>query len=358
MRHKHVLFMSLQKYSMKFSFLLFILLLPIVQYGQEEQKNYEIYHKYINEAEIAFFKENNFGEAIDNYKKAFEEFDFVFVKDVVNAIQISEFCNLESEEFLLKGFENGLKLDHLKKIELLKLKVIEWELNADILSSYQTLREKYVNKINYKLLLELYDRSMKDQVSKNLKQTEYDRYKKDDVFWIRKKIREVGFPGQKIVGIGDENIFSNIDKPNFDFNERKKSFNNIDYFSIDEKLLSMKLPIIILIHNQCAYNELVDSFKDLVRKGEIHPREVGLLHDNVSRNINSRSYRCSKKPKLKECFYLNLFANYGQLTPELRVKINSNRSKWQITSIELDELKKKYESDFGFQLFWGFWSSQ
>ena len=100
---------------MKFNLLLSILCFLGHFQAISQKPNYEIYHGYINKAEELFFVEGKPDSSLYYYKKAFTEFDFVFAKDPLNAAQIAYFSQQPFEEYLVKGFENGLKLSHSQK---------------------------------------------------------------------------------------------------------------------------------------------------------------------------------------------------------------------------------------------------
>jgi len=90
-----------------------------IQLGVKCQNiNYFDYHDYINKAEHHYFIDNNVDSSLYYYKKAFSEFNYVFVKDPLIAAQIAFHNNKPFEEYLIRGFEVGLKIEHLAEIEV------------------------------------------------------------------------------------------------------------------------------------------------------------------------------------------------------------------------------------------------
>lgn len=320
-----------------------------------QNPDYEIYHHYINTAEELFFVENKTDSSLYYYKKAFSEFDFVFAKDPLNAAQIAYFSHQPFEEYLIKGFENGLKLNHLASIELFKPIYNDLLNDKSLQHNFSVCRSKYINRLDLNYLSYVYEKAIKDQLDR--KKENYNDIKLEnlDEWFIRIQLK--GFPADKIVGIDDKSIFRETGNPDKDIDQLKIRYSNaLTYFTADDEIVSSKFIMIMLIHNQCAYNELMNLFKALVRKGEIHPREVGLLYDNQFRtSINSENYRCIVPRPTDGVFNLNMFCQYNELgcNSEQSDKI---RNKWFIVPLSVDNAKKEYEQKYGFRLFYGFWN--
>lgn len=338
--------------------------LPIALISQTMQKqginqnytnNYWFYHDYINKAECFYFIDNDVDNSLYYYDKTFSSFNFIFVKDAVNALQIASFNDKPNEKYLIKGFENGLKLEHLKDIPVLKNVYTQLCNDTSILKKYAEARSKYLSTVDFDYLSLMYKKAIEDQINKHL--SNYDQIKKEEInYWI-KVIPIKGFPSSKLIGIEDANIFGEIGKPENDLDNYKLKFDeNLSYFTVDNNILSSQFIIYILIHNQCAFAELEHLFKDLIKKGEIHPREVGLLYDNMFRlNVNSNVYRCDlNKYKGKGMFYLNRFCEYDNYLDW--EKTDALRKEWGIVSLTVDKNKKYYEKEHGFKLFFGFWN--
>ena len=118
------------------------------------------------------------------------------------------------------------------------------------------------------------------------------------------------------------------------------------YFKSEDHTLSQQMINLIMYHNFCSYSKLKDVWLKEIKKGNIHPRDVALFHDNMY-----RSYECSK-PKIP--FMNNIFAPYTKEQKKMIKKINEQRAKLFITTLEIDALKKEYEERYGFKFLWGF----
>jgi hypothetical protein len=337
----------------------FLLLTFICSLGQfsalPQTPNYEIYHSYINKAEELFFIDNKADSSLYFYRKAFSEFDFAFVKDPLNAAQIAYFCNQPFEEYLIKGFENGLKVSHLSSIKLFNTIYDDLSNNKSLQDNYKISREKYIKKLDYNYLSYLYEKAINDQIDK--KKDNYDAIKfKNLEDWLT-RIRLKGFPSAKIIGIDDENIFRETGKPEKDIDQLKIKYSNtLNHLTTDDEILSSSFIMIILVHNQCSFQELKNIFGELVKKGEIHPREVGLLYDNQFRtSINKPNYRCQVPRPVDGLFYLNMFCQYNKLDCS-KQQSDMIRKKWFVVSLTVDEAKKEYEQKYGFRLSYGFWN--
>ncbi len=326
------------------------------QFSATSQKpNYEIYHNYINTAEELFFVENKPDSSLYYYKKAFSEFDFVFAKDPLNAVQIAYFSHQPFEEYLIKGFENGLKLSHLASIKLFNPIYNDLLNDKSLQHKYTECRSKYIKRLDLKYLSYVYEKAIKDQLDKK-KENYKDIKLKNLEEWLT-RIQLKGFPADKIVGLDDKSIFLETGNPEKDIDQLKIKYSNtLTYFTADDEIVSSKFIMIMLVHNQCAYVELQNLFKELVQKGEIHPREVGLLYDNQFRtSINSVNYRCKVPKPTDGVFNLNMFCQYNELGCS-REQSDSIRGKWFIVPLSVDKAKKEYELKYGFRLFYGFWN--
>lgn len=328
-------------------FYLLIYLISLTLYSQEN-KDYSKYHEYINKGEAFFFKENNIDSCFYYYDKAFHEFEFVFVKDIINVAQIAYFSKKEYKKYIIKGFDFGLKLDHFRHIRLFEPDLKKLLNDKNLIQEYKKRKEKYLEKLDLEYLNTIYNFAFQDQVDKWNPDSKVYEKKRDKTFEkIEKLIREKGFPGDKLLGIQDSTVFKDSKTNYKDVYERTKK-NNLNYFKSDDKLLSQKMIYLVVIHNFCGYKKLQDIWLKEIKKGNIHPCDVALFHDNMY-----RSYECSK-PKIP--FMNNIFAPYTKEQKKMNEKINELRARFYITTLENDALKKEYEEKYGFKLFWGFWN--
>jgi len=314
------------------------------------------YHELINQAERYYFLNSNVDSSLAYYDKAFEQYSFIFLKDLVNAAQICVYeRKLKFREYLLKGFKFGLQIKHLNHFPLLKTLTDDLFSDTSFMERAILNRKIYLKNINYEYLLKVYDLGIDDQIKKSQPDEVYAIEKRRNIQKIKGWINKYGFPSSKLIGIDDKDIFKNIGKPNFDIDNRKYKFSSkIDYYTTEDKSLSNTISMILLIHNQCTFLEFKEILYTAMLNGEIHPREIGCLYDNMYRDVNSIFYICKYPDVQNGLFYLNLFCDYKKFSID-KEKVNNLRSQWNIVEVEVDEKKKQFEEKYGFKLFYGFW---
>lgn len=333
---------------MRCLFLLFFISSSL--FSQEFKSDYFDYHNQINKAENFYFIEKNVDSALFYYNKTFKEFDFIFVRDILTSIQIAIFENKPFDQYIFLGFSNGLKIEHLKSIPLVEKYYFKNKTNKKVIDLFKTNRDKYLKRINVDYLDFIYNLSINDQIDKHKEWKIYKEKIKYSITLIEKKIIQYGFPGEKLLGISDSTIFKDLNSNKLDFYARVKKmdrFNKvIGYFNLDEAEMCLKLPYLIFVHQFDSYSRYSDYWVTEIKKGNVHPRVVGMLHDNT--------YRCSScsTKKLKGYFGNNIFTNYHDSLWDVE-KINKNRKSLYINSLEVDLMKKEYETKHNFIFSYG-----
>lgn len=344
---------------MKKYYLFIVLFITIFKVNcQNIDTTYLHYHDLINKAEKFYFMQNNTDSAFACYDRAFKEYDYVFLKDLLNATQISIFENKKHyKKYLLRGFKYGLKVNHFNNFPLFTPIVNNLLNDEDFMKKSASNRKKYIKNINYKYLLKIYDLGIKDQIEKSKSDKLYSETKKNNLKDIRYYTSIFGFPSAKIIGIDDKNIFEEIGFPEFDIDNRKQKFSyKLNHrYSAENNSFSNTIITILLIHNECAFIKLKEQLYSAMLKGEIHPREIGLLYDNMYRHVNSKHYKCNVPNIQNGVFLLNLFCDYSKYNIDTN-QVNKLRLKWKIVEIEVDQKKKELEKKYGFRLFYGFWN--
>jgi hypothetical protein len=318
--------------------------------------NYYDYHDYINKAEQHYFIDNNVDSSLYYYQKAFAEFDYVFVKDPLIAAQVAFYNNKPFEEYLFKGFKVGLRIEHLSEIKLFEPIYDKLNLNETLQAEYRKRRKLYLESIDFSYRLQMSKMFIADQKDKH--KNDYERIKFDKMGELLKLINSKGFPGAKIIGIDDNKMFSEIGKPEFEadsiFKKYGKDLKHLPYLSLDEETLSTKFIMVILFHNKCSYSELEKSIDNLIARGEVHPREIGIIYDNMFINNRNVKFQCKRPDQDSVVLRLNPFGNYAPVN-NIQEKVDSLRKSWHIVPLSVDMAKKYYEKEFGFKLSFGFW---
>ena len=179
-----------------------------------QNKDYISYHKNINKAEVLFFMERKTDSALFYYEKVFKDYDFIFVKDLVNAAQIAVYSKKPYRKYIEQGFEQGLKLSHLDKFKLFDSILPILNKDKNLLKIYNIKRKEYIKKIDFKYLDWIYKMAIKDQQNKHEK-VKINMAKYNDVLLpftdrLMDSIVKKGFPGDRLLGIGDSKIFKEI----------------------------------------------------------------------------------------------------------------------------------------------------
>lgn len=323
------------------------LLIFTFQFLFSQEKDYTIYHQLINKAEYSFFVKNDVDSSLYYYDSAFKTFDFLFVKDPINAAQIAKFSKKAHLKYLLKATEFGFKSTHLKNYPLL----MDEDFNFSDKNEYEKNRKKYLDKINFNFLAYLNDLSIEDQKSKSFKN--YDSIVFTTTNQLFDSIKKYGFPGEKYLGISDSTIFAEINKPELDLKNLVKNEKNLWYMIPNEGILAQENPIILLVHNACSFKLYENLLLEEIKRGNIHPRDVALIHDNFYRFINYFPSYCDTS--FDHIYYLNnLYVEYpNNLNLE---EVDRNRIKLNIVPMIVDEKKKEFEERYKFKLFSGFWN--
>ena len=320
---------------------------------KSQNPNYYEYHDLINKAEVLYFIENDIDSSLYYYRKAFTDFDYVFAKDPLIASQIAFYNNKPFEEFLIKGFEVGLKIEHLSGIELFNPIYSQLKANKSLMTEYESRRHSYISSIDFSYRLLMSKEFIADQ--KDKRKSNYAQIKFAKMSKILRLIHANGFPGAKVIGIDDNAMFSEIGKPEFDADSVFKKYGKeLKYLQLDEDILSAKFIMVILFHNVCSFRELESIVDELIAKGEVHPREIGFLYDHMITSGRNVKFYCKRPDYDAGAFKLNPYWNYLNINcPE--AKVDSLRKSWHIVPLAVDEAKKYYESEFGFKLTFGFW---
>ena len=341
---------------MKYLLLVFSIIVSSFGFSQEKNEDYSVYHKNINKAEVLFFNQKQVDKALLGYQKVFSDFDFIFLKDLINASQIAKFSNKPYIGYLKKGFQFGFKPEMLKNYPLFKDVSDSLLLDKNFKESYKKGRVKYLSTIDFEYLSWIYDVVILDQINKS--KPKYDVFLAERLSKFRSKIKEKGFPSDRLIGIDDSLIFKEIGFPKKDLSVKARNKEELYYkLQTDDGNLASSKVLLPFIHHRCSFAKLETVFIKEINKGNIHPRDVGLLYDNAYRFNKDNSYpQYCKSVRQKGYFRLNMFLGYPKEFKSNIISTNALRKKFNIVSLETDVIKKEYEEEHGFILFSGFWN--
>lgn len=324
-------------------FVLFISLLVKSELGIGQ--SYVEYHRMISAAEEYYFLENNVDSSLSYYQSCFESFDFVFARDAVNAFQIAFRENRSIEYFLKISFESGVTPSVLSSIPALSDFTNDSLPKLDVMQDYALFRSHYLDRIDVECLNETYRLGIIDQITKSIE----GKHETDALF---KLALRYGLPGERNCGIEDSEIHQELGNRATNFLRLRDSISdargkNMRYYSLNNNSLSMHVPLVIMLHNDCTYKYYEKALREAYLGGFIHPREIGCIYDNT---FLSDQPHCRIVPN-RGVFGLNRFANSNNVDTEMA---NHLRSEWEICSIETD-LKKEELEDQGFKFVWDYW---
>jgi hypothetical protein len=316
-----------------------------------QTNDYTKYHTLINKAEELYFMEHKTDSTLFYYNQVFKEYNFIYVKDLVNAAQIALFEKRPYRFYIEKGFEQGLKIAHLNYYPLFKKELQKLQKDTKLIKTYNQNRKKYIARIDFDYRNTIYYLAIKDQLNKQ--KPKYHNIVYQTTQKLLKYIKNKGFPGDKLIGIEDNSIFREIGKSYLDLYQQRKKHKELFHMNSEEESLSTVWAQIILVHNPCSYYLLKKTLLNEIKKGNIHPRDVGLIYDNAYRYKSEFPYYCDKI-KLTGAYLLNPAA-LGHIKNINLDTVNAMRKKMLIVSTMVDAKKKDYEIKYGFKLFSGFW---
>lgn len=325
---------------------------------QNSTKNYFDYHKKINRAETLFFLKDEVDSSLTLYDEVFNNYDFIFLTDLVNAAQIAHFSDKPYKKYLKRGFEFGLKFEHLKNYPLFKDDLNDLKKDKLLQQAYAVKRKEYLKKIDFNYLNWIYHLFIKDQLDKNKPDYKYEKIIHISLNLIKNKIKQKGFPGERLLGIADSTVFAEHGIPQLDLKEQIKKYDDkLWYVETDDEALSQTKIFVLLVHHHSSYRELRKLLWKQIKKGNVHPREIGMLFDNMYRFSNGRFAPFKNDPPDKKVYFrLNQFTTYPVKNKNNIKTTNALRKSFYIVPLEVDKMKKEFESKYGFVLFLGFWN--
>lgn len=349
--------------------LLFFSLFIIAQSGLSQ--DYTQYHKSIINAEKQLFINEQLEEGLKTYITTFKQYDFVFLSDVMLAMQISLLTNNEQAFLTLadKATQNGLLPRHLIKFYFIQKHPFYKKHKDSIITLYHRNRPHYLNRIDTIALQKMYDIFAFDQMEKNpLKnesETDYNkRYKpqiKQRIDKLTKLIEGHGFPSDKTIGIYQNDIMSEMKLSSQDLIYYYHNNKNNSAYSIHEGQFqeyewkfSSNLWHAVIAHNYQRQG-ITQIHSDTlylreIKKGNIHPRDMAHMLDFPLRNADGD--KLNTQLKKGEKFFLiarrnNIENMEGYYKGIAFSHINLLRERFYIAPIEQDIAKIKFAKKYG-----------
>ncbi len=177
------------------------------------KEDYSTYHAEVYQAEELIVQQS-FAEALNIYRRLFDTYDFIFVRDYKVATQIAWHLGFKDEayNFIRFGIAAGWQMESIKRNKFLKdlRQQQEW---STIKSQFDSLREVYNQNINQEIRSEVRNMSLRDQrkavgaifrigsKSQNrFGENKFAPLNERHVLRLLEFIENDGFPGEKLVG--------------------------------------------------------------------------------------------------------------------------------------------------------------
>jgi hypothetical protein len=290
--------------------LYFVALLVVQQVHAKDKDYIKVYHPVIHEAEQLVVAKD-YKAALDKYKDAFKAVPEPFARDYYNAAV----CAMLTEDYdqtfryLDELVLKGVELPFIRKQEVFKPlhETKDWE---KFLKSYPKRRDKYKRRSDLNVradLDELYARDKYYRFAKGGLRVYADTLRKienDNVDLLLRSIQQHGYPGEKLVGVGD--TIEQLPRFSIVIERQTKAKNGFDF---------------------------TDILKDAVQQGNLSPQAAAYLMETQQGN---RKYKtralikvaCSNKKDCEGDKKLKSLNKYlvEKLTDEEEAKINTLRA--------------------------------
>jgi len=287
------------------------------------QVNYLNYHKEIEKCE-QLIVESKFEEAVNNLDSLFNQFHFIFLRDIKLATQLSAIeKDLKSGfRFIKLGILNGWTLENITKNDKLRLfhENPEWE---NIRYQYDSLHEKYLSKLNTDVKNQVHEMFKNDQKkalgalfrigqkSKNkYAEKRFAPQSEKHMKQLDQILNKQGYPGEQLIG---NNLWGSVILSHH--NSISVNYNSKD----------------------TLFTHLRPKLMDALKKGEISPYELAVIEDWKIAALNAH--------ELTSYGFLGAIPSHTVLD-----RVNENRTNIGLRSIELRNDLIDFEQATGFNL--------
>lgn len=354
---------------------LFIGSLPPFSLAQTGNSNYFTYHADIIRAEEKIFLHGKAADGLSLFKKTFDQFDFAFIDDCIEAFQLA--LHFEKEEyamaFIKKAIKNGFDIqflgllnlgcvcntykDYRKPVEVYEPFIRK---NRDELLAFQEkCKPKYLSRIDKDLLLELMERFTMDELFKNPipelgmttneQKRAWRKITEENIRFIDSLAGLGIFIGERNLGLYSDQLMTDLGIPNMDSIQRKFKLKYKVPLSTDVPIISDlqmfqgQIDFVIQYHNPASYEILSKHKVKAVALGYWHPREFARLRkDYQNRQQINLDYYPYFEPTTREIKNADI--------------INKIRQQHNMCSIELDNAKHEFAHKNNLHLYFGFFN--
>lgn len=352
------------------SYRIFATVLLSLTYFIATAQNYNQYHTSIIEAERQIFIKEHLQEGLNIYRNTFQQYDFVFLTDVLQAMQIALLLNDENSFLTLadKATKNGLIPRHLINFSFIKNHPLYTKHKDSIINLYKINRPHYLKRIDTTALVKMYDLYAFDQMQKNSKAGESEiafrkRYMAEVENTRReliKLVRTRGFPSDKTIGIYQKDIVNELGLKTgkdllYYYYDYYKGFNyqiSKGQFELNEWEFSSKLFWPIMAHYYTQYGvmqrENDEFYLEQIKMGNVHPRDLAYTFD-FAYTANA-ALKLEKLPEDSKIFCIIKMLDLEHKDHYKGIpfsEINKRRKKYFIAPLEQDFAKITFAKKYG-----------
>lgn len=316
---------------------LFVLVLCFQISKLESQPNYFDYHKQIQNAE-EFIGNEEFSKALDNYEQAFNDFDYIFIKDYIIAAQIAILIDAEQKvsDYLEEAIIDGYPCHCVERNPIFKDFILSnsWQ---SIKAKEKEYSEAYNSRIRRDLLIEFSKRYKNEQDNKTFrfnevsKATKYEKIELNNFRRIKSLMDSLVFPSERIIGLDRNNI-------------------NQKEYGLSECNAGNSKVIVTLLHYNKSITEIgIHKYVKAIKLGYLHPGEFAAIYSYQKNNYT----RLKKNTRVEK----NELPNYqfntrnGMSAKEIQ-QVQLDCEKFGIRTTEtwqkLIDISKKYKFRINF----------
>src|SRR6056297_1606639 len=308
----------------KLSLTIIIICYLLISTKSHAHENYFNYHSKIIECE-QLIVEGKYSTAINMFDSLFNQFDFLFLRDIKVATELSAFeKDYDSGlKFTRLGIKAGWTLENINKNDNLRsLKQHrEW---SKITSAYDSLHQIYLLRLNFQVKEQVHKMFKKDQKKalgtllrigqkskRRYSEKKFAPHSEHQLRELEQILNEYGYPGERLIGnsLWGSVILSHHNSISVNYNSK-----------------------------DTIYNRLKPKLLNALKKGEISPYELAQIEDWRIAALNDH--------ELTSYGFIGKIPNNTELN-----KVNENRSEIGLRSIELRNNLIDIEKSTGLNLY-------
>ncbi|WP_159092085.1 hypothetical protein [Aquimarina sp. Aq107] len=308
----------------KFSLSIILMCYLLVSIKSYAQKNYLNYHSKVIECE-QLIVEGKYTSATNMFDSLFKEFDFLFLRDIKIATELSIFQKdyKSALKFIKLGFKYGWTIESINKNDRLQFlkEQQEW---PQIIAAYDSIHKIYSSRLNLQLKEQVYEMFKKDQKKalgaflrigqkskRKYSENKFAPHSERQMEKLEAILNEYGYPGERLIG---NNVWCSVILSHH--NSISVSYNSKD----------------------TIYTQLKPKLLNALKKGEISPYEFAQIEDWQIAALNDHK--------------LTSYGFLGTIPDDIILEtINKNRANIGLRSIELRNNLIDVENKIGINLY-------